>query len=1346
MAVLDSVSPDQGNTIFQSPTFQEDIRIHVDLPIGSATISPSGRDVALASKHGLYIIDLDSPYSPPRHIRHETPWTPADVQWSPFADRHYWVVNTSNQRALVWNLNLATEKAPIEFVLHAHYRAITDINFSPFNLDILSTCAVDGFVHNWDLRIPSRPATSFSDWFAGATQVKWNRKDPHIIASSHDRFLRIWDDRKGAIPLNTIEAHATKIYGVDWSRFDANKVITCSLDRTIKVWDFSVSEVHPERIIRTPYPVWRARHTPFGEGILAMPQRGDDRLHLFDGRQDSSTPWDAHVEPVYSFKGHDDSVKEFLWRARGTISDDMKDHRDFQLVSWGNDRELILHRMREKYLAQVGFEKGMQIKRSLQLTRRGSPYVSYRDPPSSNLSQQLNGHVPWQDQSDQSTGMTATADQTGRGTVRNATMTRPRTTSDTPTKSSSTVITWMKGVKFGKGSRANRRNAKRSFQALSKFSAPPDQRETLSDEIIHASDIFKKLVFEEVDVKARHLLVSLTGPWGSNDKPIFIKLVTSFPRGYPGTSPPQFDLSRSSALSNEKMEQLEADLEKIAGAHLKQRTGCLESILYYLTGEHTLKQSIAWLDDHFDELQQGEKVESSSDEEDPLGDFATTESQVLEPGDTHGQSVLSGNANVPLPKACGAIWAPDGRLICFFPPKALPPSLFEKIHPAQVSRSNSDVMLEGLGRLHTDVLKTKPQKSPEESPEESDFDDSSSTSSSSDSSDGIGFPTFSTGLYRRKVWTRSSVRDRLRSGSVEGSQRTSAGPVKSLGGPKPKTIVSIQSHDELLPTKLALAESYMVFGDSTTVCLHNSEVASQHGFASVADVWSLLAFILNKEVPLVSLMLDGQGSAFIMAKRALVRIQRQDSGLDLSFDEPDAVVHPHSLGQLKWGNHPLSSSWLIESIFDFFERQADIQMLAMLSCVLSDTPRSEPPLPPSVTSIWPGHTIPYYPNEEIALLTTHPRITLSSSHASSTDPTPNHYGSIPSSDGLPDPTGRTSSDLPTPLSTASTPPLLSRPTSTRPSLAASLSVSPDSKPTPLSANPSFASSMWSRPFNLSSSPPTRPHHRSTHISSGDENLASSLASSGGGITWGPITVHGSNTTMRRAFLRDDDGSSSEDEDEVATPEDTGVKVVLKNAMQFEDEGAGDRVLLPESVRGRCAAWREAYARALETWGLGVEAAEVRKFNCGLESGWSGLEWRGEEEEGKGRLFDDRMSQVTMVGEGVGERRGSAGGGGLVMGRCCGRCGLVMDGRGNEGRCPRCNARKRALGCGVCLEPIKGLHKACFNCGHVAHVDCFMALDWLAGEGEGSVDAGVCETGCGCQCAAFGSLQMEQLAP
>lgn len=60
----------------------------------------------------------------------------------------------------------------IEHVLHAHTRAITDINWSAHHPDILASCGIDTWIWVWDLRTPSRPAAGYSAWNAGATQVK----------------------------------------------------------------------------------------------------------------------------------------------------------------------------------------------------------------------------------------------------------------------------------------------------------------------------------------------------------------------------------------------------------------------------------------------------------------------------------------------------------------------------------------------------------------------------------------------------------------------------------------------------------------------------------------------------------------------------------------------------------------------------------------------------------------------------------------------------------------------------------------------------------------------------------------------------------------------------------------------------------------------------------------------------------------------------------------------------------------------------------------------------------------------------------------------------------------------
>lgn len=460
-------------------------------------------------RQGLHIIDLDALFQPPRHLSHHIPWEVADVQWSPFASRDFWVVSTSNQKALVWNLAMIDSRESIEHVLHAHSRAITDINFSAHHPDILATCAVDSYVHCWDLRHPARPIMTFCDWFAGATQVKWNRQDAHILASSHDKFLRIWDNRKGAYPLRSIEAHATKIYGVDWNRTDTKNVATCSLDKTIKFWDYSGNADEPTWTIHTPFPVWRARHTPFGSGLLAMPQRQDYSLHLYDRQLGERKPGKGEIQPVHSFDGHTDKVKEFLWRSRGNISDGF-DNREFQLISWGTDGFLRLHRLDETAMETIGYKKGMKATNKFSITRKNAKYQTFhggiRRQGESSLKEHRDHSSPivgeTENHSRTESSMTISRSPLDlRGSFRKARSMSSMGGGRGHIRQTMDPISWMRGVKIGKNEANSAVSVNKNGPTLSptlKTTQIWDTFDSVAEEIIHAGDKYRNVKFDEV--------------------------------------------------------------------------------------------------------------------------------------------------------------------------------------------------------------------------------------------------------------------------------------------------------------------------------------------------------------------------------------------------------------------------------------------------------------------------------------------------------------------------------------------------------------------------------------------------------------------------------------------------------------------------------------------------------------------------------------------------------------------------------------------------------------------------------------------------------------------------------
>jgi hypothetical protein len=908
----------------------------VSLPLGCRSLMHSRAE-------GLHIIDLDSPYSPPRHLAHQQQWPPADVQWSPFAQRAHWIVSTSNQKALVWNLDLANSTSPIQHTLHAHSRAITDINFSAHRPDMLATCAVDSYVHCWDLRRPARPVMSFADWNAGATQVKWNRQDEHILASAHDKFLKIWDDRKGAYPLKVIQAHSTKIYGVDWNRTRPTGVLTCSLDKSIKFWDYSKEDDMPERVIRTEFPVWRARHTPFGWGVLALPQRGDFDLHLYDRRLGKNTPRVGFAKPVHSFEGHSDQVKEFLWRSRGDVENGI-DNRDFQLISWGMDRDLHLHRIDPQVLSGVGHEKGKEVRKNMPLTRKGALYQSYRD------------HKPAVSMEEQATpspmkqgylGALVSASGMSKMPLPMAPVGRDSgsmTYTGRHRKRTINAIKWMEGVTMG--SRQN--------DATNRFSAV-DNPEGLSNEMTAVSQRYTKVNFEKADVHGRAATVTLNGPWGPDDKSAFLRVNFEFPTEYPTFAPAICTLERTAAgISEETMARLYEQVKSIVDAYQVRKLGSLEAVITYLLGERGLEESIVLpgLGEPYNILSPGD--ESSSDEEDAVGG----EAQDLE---TSATGPL-GPANVPLPKGCGAYWSLDGRLVCFFPPKPEPKPIFSLDTLRTADRSNRNHRrYEGFGRLVEDSPSSKKKPASDDEHEETSSIGSWTSSSSSSSEDSIEDITrLPSRFHPPMAWRAAALRLHKTSSHSSGTHGKSDVLIK------PKSIVSIHDFSDLLPAKVELAEDYQVYGKGPAVCAHNAEAASRHGHHELAAVWDIAGHVLRDEVPLEIMDQNLRKEPILtLAKRGLVRMRRKDSGLDLGFDEPSSISNPTLTARVKWGKHPFGSAWLIPELsvypkssssfnsltlpflvtvhsltqtcsFEHFERLADIQMLAMLSCIFCE--------------------------------------------------------------------------------------------------------------------------------------------------------------------------------------------------------------------------------------------------------------------------------------------------------------------------------------------------------------------------------------------------------------------------
>jgi WD40 repeat protein len=239
----------------------------------------------------LYIIDLEAPYATAYTLHHQTKWDVTVVKCSPHSSYRSYVASTSNHNALIWNINrmgpigmqnkVLQNSQPLIATLRGHTRPVSDLSWSPSDPMILATCSADTKIHLWDIRTPKSPVQTLCGFSSGATQIEWNKIDQASIATAHDGEVRVWDTRSSEkTPVVIITAHMQKINGIDWHPRRMYELVTCSEDKTVKLWNVTQPRTC-QGSLTTGASVWRTKFTPFGNGLVTISHRLDNTLRLW---------------------------------------------------------------------------------------------------------------------------------------------------------------------------------------------------------------------------------------------------------------------------------------------------------------------------------------------------------------------------------------------------------------------------------------------------------------------------------------------------------------------------------------------------------------------------------------------------------------------------------------------------------------------------------------------------------------------------------------------------------------------------------------------------------------------------------------------------------------------------------------------------------------------------------------------------------------------------------------------------------------------------------------------------------------------------------------------------------
>lgn len=231
----------------------------------------------------------------------------ADVAWAKGDCGHYVAAATSSGKIILYDLGHAGLPAA---QLHEHFRQVHKVTFNPHRGSLLLSGSQDGTVRLWDVRDVRQASTlkskhKYSGQSDGVRDVKWSPTEGVDFAFGTDSgWIQRWDIRNLKTAKVKIPAHSTTCNTIDWHP-DGKHIVSASSDKTVRVWDFSVSRRQKASWeIKTPYPVLNARWRPSCESSISY-DRGARQCTQLVTAYDHSHPllhiWDFR-RPALPFR------------------------------------------------------------------------------------------------------------------------------------------------------------------------------------------------------------------------------------------------------------------------------------------------------------------------------------------------------------------------------------------------------------------------------------------------------------------------------------------------------------------------------------------------------------------------------------------------------------------------------------------------------------------------------------------------------------------------------------------------------------------------------------------------------------------------------------------------------------------------------------------------------------------------------------------------------------------------------------------------------------------------------------------------------------------------------------
>jgi ribosome assembly protein RRB1 len=139
-----------------------------------------------------------------------------------------------------------------------HKKSVEDVQWSPTEASVFSSCSADGTIKIFDTRMGTKPGLSAVVSNCDVNVMSWNRLTPFLLASGHDDgTFAVWDLREFAkapnksnvqcAPAAKFKWHNAPITSIEWHSHEESMLAVSGDDNQVTLWDLSTENDDVEK-------------------------------------------------------------------------------------------------------------------------------------------------------------------------------------------------------------------------------------------------------------------------------------------------------------------------------------------------------------------------------------------------------------------------------------------------------------------------------------------------------------------------------------------------------------------------------------------------------------------------------------------------------------------------------------------------------------------------------------------------------------------------------------------------------------------------------------------------------------------------------------------------------------------------------------------------------------------------------------------------------------------------------------------------------------------------------------------------------------------------------------------